>query len=63
MTFAIKQILGGMLAMTLAVSGGMVFAKAHDQGQTAVPGQNLQAETVAAAQTLGAALGGGVGPQ
>ncbi len=60
MTFAMKQIVGGVLAMALAVSGGMALAKAHDQGQTANPGQNVQSETVDMAHGLGAALGAGV---
>lgn len=63
MTFAMKHIVGGVLAIALAASGGMAFAKAHDQGQTANPGQCVQEETVGPAHTLGAALGGGVGPQ
>ncbi|MGR3341714.1 MAG: hypothetical protein ACU0DI_00520 [Paracoccaceae bacterium] len=61
MTFAMKQIVGGLLAMTLAVSGGMAMAKGHDQGidedatpNITGPGQNVQAETVGPAQGLGA---------
>lgn len=46
---------GTFLASTLAATGA--FAKAHDQGNTAVPGENVKTETVAAAQTLGERLG------
>ncbi len=35
MTFAMKQIAGGVLAMAMAVSGGMAMAKAHSQNNTA----------------------------
>ena len=64
MTFAMKQIAGGVLAMAMAVSGGMAMAKAHSQNNTATPGDMVQAETVAAAYTLGVTRSGGkaVGP-
>ena len=41
--------------MSIAATG--VFAKSHDQGSTAVPGENVGAETVAASQTLGSKKG------
>ena len=63
MAFTTKNLAGAMLVLALAASGSMALAKGHDQSQTATPGQNVQAETVAAAHTLGAALGGGMGPQ
>ncbi len=64
------NIAGAILALTLAASGSMAMAKGHEQGLGADkipnatgPGQNVDGETVAGAHTLGAALGGGVGPQ
>ena len=63
MTFAMKQIVGGLLAMTLAVSAGMAFAKGHDQSSSGDPGQNVHTQTVAGAFGLGAHPGKGVGPR
>jgi hypothetical protein len=57
MDFARAAALGAILAT--AATGA--FAKAHDQGQTAVPGENVQEETVAPAQTLGERLGDAMG--
>lgn len=50
-----RKILMTTAAVCLAATGA--FAKAHDQGQTNVPGQNVGAETVGPAQTLGGARG------
>ncbi len=44
-------------ALSLALTGGIAFAKAHDQGSTADPGENVKTETVGPAQTLGAGKG------
>ena len=54
MDFARAAALGAILAATAATGA---FAKAHDQGQTAVPGMNVGTETVAAAQSLGGIKG------
>lgn len=53
MNFARAAALGAILAATAATGA---LAKAHDQGQTAVPGENVKEETVAPAQTLGERL-------
>ncbi len=54
MDFARAAALGAILAATAATGA---FAKSHDQGQTAVPGENVKTETVAPAHTLGERLG------
>jgi hypothetical protein len=54
MDFARAAALAAILAATAATSA---FAKAHDQGQTAVPGEDVKVETVTPAQTLGERLG------
>lgn len=41
---------------------GLAHAKGHDQSGTLEPGASVGAETVAAAKTLGAALGNGQKP-
>ena len=48
-----------LLAVTAAfcLASGGAFAKAHDQGQTATPGENVGTETVAGAHTLGSGRG------
>jgi hypothetical protein len=46
-----------LIGAALCIAGTSAFAKAHDQGQTDVPGQNVGQETVAPAQTLGSAKG------
>ena len=50
-----KTLAVGTFLATALIAGG-AFAKAHDQGSTAVPGENVQEETVAPAQTLGERL-------
>jgi hypothetical protein len=57
----------GFTALALFVSLGLitapgVFAKAHDQGQTDNPGENVGSETAGPAQGLGGVLGDGKGP-
>ncbi len=42
--------------LTLMLAGG-AFAKGHDQGGTAEPGENVKEETVGPAHTLGAGRG------
>ena len=54
MHFARAAALGAILAASAATGA---FAKAHDQGSTAVPGEDVKTETVAPAQTLGERLG------
>ncbi len=44
-------------ALTIALTGGGALAKAHDQGSTADPGENVKTQTVSPAQTLGAGKG------
>ena len=65
MTFAMKQIVGGALVLALTVSGGMVLAKAHDQGPEGRRGASALTTTVGGAHTLGASQSGGkgLGPQ
>ena len=46
-----------ILAAAMFLTANGAFAKAHDQGQTEVPGKSVGTETVAAAQTLGGARG------
>ena len=54
MNFTKTVAIGAFLATTLIAGGAS--AKAHDQGSTANPGQNVQT-TVDAARTLGERLG------
>lgn len=49
-----KKLLAVTILSALATSA---FAKAHDQGSTAVPGMNTGTETVAASQSLGSIKG------
>ncbi len=51
MNLAKTAAIGAFLATTLTAGGA--FAKAHDQGQTAVPGANVGTETVATSHRLG----------
>ena len=55
MNFAKTAAIGAFLATTLTAGGA--FAKAHDQGQTAVPGKDVGTETVGPAQSLGSIKG------
>ena len=54
MDFARAAALGAIFAATAATGA---FAKAHDQGQTTVPGMNVGTETVGPAQSLGGIKG------
>lgn len=56
-----SAVLGVVLSLGLASASG-AFAKAHDQGSTDDPGENVGTQTVGPAQTLGGALGQGQGP-
>ena len=49
-----KTILAISIMSMVATSA---FAKGHDQGSTAVPGENVGTETVAASQALGGIKG------
>lgn len=63
MHFARAAALGAILAATAATGA---FAKAHNQGNTAVPGENVGTETVTTSQALGGLKGNrpdGKGPQ
>ena len=54
--------LGAIAAFTASLGATQVMAKAHDQGQTATPGDNVGTQTVGPAQTLGGSQGQGKGP-
>ncbi len=49
-----KTVLSAIAISALATGA---IANAHDQGQTAVPGQSVKSETVAGAHTLGGSQG------
>ena len=49
----IKTTLSIAAIAAFVAAAPFAFAKGHDQGQTAKPGDNVHAETVAAAKTLG----------
>ncbi len=55
----IKSILSAAALAALVATTPMAFAKGHDQGGTANPGDNVQSETVGPAQSLGGPLGNG----
>ncbi len=49
--------LTSIAAAALLLASGSAFAKAHNQGNTEVPGESVGTETAGPAQTLGSAKG------
>lgn len=63
MSNVLKKLVAIGFAASLAMgTASVAYAKAHDQGSTDSPGQNVGAETAGPAQGLGGAVGNGNGP-